>query len=574
MRVICPIRSIWMPRRLVRAGQAADKSARGILNHIQYKGGRPVLDSFDILIKGGTVLDGTGAEGFTADVGIVDDRIAAVGDLSESHAGRTIDASHRRVAPGFVDIHTHSDISVLFHPQQESIISQGVTTQVVGNCSLCIGFATDDDIFAFEQRWLGVHGLKIDWKDMEGHLRRVENSGVATNYVMLAGQGTLRKRVVGLEHRPPTSEEMARMKAELHSAFQSGAWGISTGLEYTPSQYADVTELAELSRVAAEYGGIYASHLRNEGDLLEEAVAEAIEIGERAGIAVQLSHHKAEGRRNWGKVRSTLRMVEEARARGLDVQLDQYPYTAFQTSMAVQFLPSWANVGDNDTILARLTDPEQRAAILADIRANHADWDDLDSWDSVQIGVCRSNRSLQGKSIADISRNKGQNPIETVLDIILEEKNFVSAINFAINEDDIAYVMRHPLTMIGSDAVGTCPRGKMGEDRVHPRSYGTFPRVLGRYVRGMGVLKEAEAIRKMTSMPADRLGLPDRGRIAPGQFADMVVYDPATVEDRATFAESHHFSRGIETVLINGRVAWEHGARANAIPGRVLRKNR
>jgi N-acyl-D-amino-acid deacylase len=532
------------------------------------------MNTYDIVIRGGTVLDGTGAEGFPADVGIVDDRIAAVGDLSQAQAGRAIDARNRRVAPGFVDIHTHSDISVLFHPEQESIISQGITTQVVGNCSLCIGFATDDPIFAFEKRWLGVHGIQIDWTDIDGHLRRVENSGVSTNYVMLAGQGTLRKRVIGLEHRPPAAEEMECMKGFLREAMQAGAWGVSTGLEYTPSSYADIPELAELSRVVAEYGGIYASHLRNEGDTLEEAVAEAIEIGERAGIAVQLSHHKAEGRRNWGKVRATLEMVEEARARGLDVQLDQYPYTAFQTSMAVQFLPAWANSGDNDTILGRLTDPQQRAAILADIRANHADWDETEPWESVRIGVCRINRALAGRTIAEIARERGKNPIETALDIIVEERNFVSAINFAICEDDITFVMRHPLTMIGSDAVGTCPRGKMGEDRVHPRSYGTFPRVLGRYVREMGVLRESEAIQKMTSMPAARLGLRNRGRISPGHFADLVIYDPATVADNATFDDSHHFSSGIETTLVNGRVAWERGAGTGSLPGRVLRKNR
>lgn len=535
------------------------------------------MDSFDIVIRGGVVLDGTAQVGFAADVGIRDDRITAIGDLTGAEVGRTIDASKRRVTPGFVDIHTHSDLSVLFHPQQESIISQGVTTQVVGNCSLCVGLATNDDVFTFEKRWLGAQGIQITWDSMDGHLKRVEESGVATNYVMLAGQGTLRKRVIGMDDRPATSDEIDRMKGHLEEAFEAGAWGLSTGLEYTPSKYAGIPELTELSKVAGKYSGFYASHLRNEGDFLIEAVEEAIEIGERAGVGVQLSHHKAEGRANWGKVHETLKIVEAARSRGLDVQLDQYPYTAFQTSVSVQFLPAWANSGDNDEVLARLANPDQRKTILADIRANHADWDDLgpDShWESVEIGVCRSNRSLQGRTIAALARERGQNPIETVLDIILSEKNFVSAINFAINEEDIAFVMRHPLTMIGSDAVGTAPYGKMGEDRVHPRSYGTFPRVLGRYVREKGTLTEAEAIRKMTSMPADRLGLPDRGRIAVGQYADVVIYDPATITDNATFAESHQFSSGIDSVLINGRVTWQSGAPSGSLPGRVLRKHR
>jgi N-acyl-D-aspartate/D-glutamate deacylase len=268
-------------------------------------------------------------------------------------------------------------------------------------------------------------------------------------------------------------------------------------------------------------------------------------------------------------------MVEAARARGLDVQLDQYPYTAFQTSMAVQFLPEWANSGDNTEILARLTYPATRSAILQDIRANHADWDNLSEdspWESVVIGVSRNDRSLAGRTLADIARDRNVNPIETVLDIIESENNMVSAVNFAISEEDIATVMCHPLTMIGSDAVGTAPHGKLGEDRVHPRSYGTFPRVLGRYVRELGIISEVDAIRKMTAMPADRLGLSDRGRIAVGQFADIVIYDPALVGDNATFADAHHFSSGIDIVIVNGRIAWDDGARVDTLVGRVLRK--
>ncbi len=533
------------------------------------------MDQFDIIIRGGSVLDGTGSPAVSADIGIRDDRIVEVGDLAQAQGGRVIDASGRRVAPGFVDIHTHSDMSVAFHPQMESMLSQGVTTQVVGNCSLCIGLATNEDLFSFEKRWIGVHGKRITWDSMAGHLQYVEENGVGTNYVMLAGQGTLRKRVIGLEDRPPTPDEMKQMKALLHNCFQAGVWGISTGLEYTPSKFADVAELAELSQIATEYGGFYASHLRNEADHLVEAVQEALDIGERAGIPIQLSHHKAEGCRNWGRVKQTLGMVEAARARGLDVQLDQYPYTAFQTSVSVQFLPPWANIGDNDTIVNRILDPDQRKAILEDIRANHADWDDLGAdspWNTVEIGNCRNNRQWQGQTIGDLAREQGENPIEMVLDIIVAERNFVSAVNFAICEEDIAFVMKHPLTMIGSDAVGTAPRGKMAEDRVHPRSYGTFPRVLGRYVRDLGVLAEAEAIKKMTSMPADRIGLPDRGRIAPGHFADVVIYDPTTIQDNATFGDSHQFSSGIDCVLVNGRVAWEGGAVAPVMSGRVLRK--
>lgn len=531
--------------------------------------------ALDLVLRGGDVYDGSGKAPVRADVGIRDDRIAEIGDLSGRHAGRVIDVVGRRVAPGFIDIHTHSDISVLFHPEMQSIVSQGVTTQVVGNCALSLALATDDPVFAFEKRWLGAHGARITWRTPDEHLRRVAESGTATNYVMLAGQGTLRKRFVGMENRPPTPDEMERMKSALSAALEHGAWGISTGLEYTPSGYADVNELAELGAVVGRYGGFYATHLRNEGDRLIESVAEAIEIGERAGIPVQLSHHKAEGKQNWGKVRETLRMVESARARGVDVQMDQYPYTAFQTSLAVQFLPAWANAGDNDAVMQRLRDPEQRRLILEDIRANHADWDDLGPasiWRSVEVGVSRTNRALQGRTIADLAEEAGANPIDVVLDLLLAERGYISAVNYAIDEADIRFVMRHPFTMIGSDAVGTCPHGKMGEDRVHPRCYGAFTRVLGRYVRDQGTISEAEAIRKMTSLPAQRLGLVRRGLLAPGNFADVVVYDPRTVQDAATFDEPHRFSIGIDLVLVNGRPVWQSGAHTGALPGRVLRR--
>jgi N-acyl-D-amino-acid deacylase len=392
---------------------------------------------------------------------------------------------------------------------------------------------------------------------------------------MLAGHGTIRKRVMGMADRAPTPDELDSMKATLASAMEQGAWGLSTGLEYTPSGYADVDELAAISSVLVDYGGFYATHLRNEGDQLLEAVNEAIEVGFRAGVPVQLSHHKAEGRLNWGKVDKTLAMVDAARARGVDIRMDQYPYTAFMTSMAVQFLPIWANAGANDDVLARLADPATRQRIVTDMLAAHPEWADLgpDSpWASVEIGVARSQRGLQGRTIADLAASDGVRPVEKVIDLILSEHNFISAINYCIHEDDIARVMRHPLTMIGSDAVGTSPSGKTGEDRVHPRCYGTFARVLGRYVRQGGTITESEAIRKMTSMPADRLGIADRGRLRPGCYADVTVYDPRAVLDNATFDAPHRFSTGVEVVIVNGRVVWEAGAHTGALAGRALRR--
>ena len=534
------------------------------------------MGKYDLLIRGGAVLDGSGSKPVITDIGVVDDRIAAMGDLSKSEASKILNVDKMHIAPGFIDMHTHSDISALFHPEQESMISQGVTTQVVGNCALCIGMATDAEPYIFEKRWLGLQGIKITWKSLEQNLQRITDNGIATNYLTLAGQGTLRKGVMGQEDRPPDREEMNKMKAALEAALEQGAWGISTGLEYTPSSYADVNELAELSSVVGKYGGFYASHLRNEGDFLEDSVSEAIEIGERAGIPIQLSHHKAEGRRNWGKVHKTLHMVDMARARGVDVQMDQYPYDAFQTGLSVQLLPPWVVSGTNQDMISRLEDHGIRKEIIEEIRANHSDWNDTGEnsvWDSMEIANA-TDSDLHGRSIGELARARGEDPLEYALNLIAGEKNFISAINHAIGEQDIVTVLQHPMTMIGSDAVGSAAHGKISETHVHPRCYGTFTRILGLYVRERAVLQEAEAVRKMTTLPADRLGIKDRGRLIVGNYADIVVYNPKTVRDNATYAKPHAYSTGIEWTIVNGRIVWGDSTFAGKLPGKVLKRAR
>ena len=297
---------------------------------------------FDILIRGGNVLDGMGSATVRADVGIIGERIAAVGDLANADVGRMVDATGLSVAPGFIDIHTHSDISSTYDSGQASAIGMGVTTQVTGNCGLSLGFVQDRDVFVFEKRWIAPHKARITWDTFDGFLRTVEDKGTATNFYPLAGHGTLRKRVMGMEERPPSTSDMTAMQRELQAAIDAGVWGLSSGLEYPPSSYADENELAELCKTVAQSGGFYATHLRNEGDTLVEAVQEALNVIERAGLPLQLSHHKAEGKTNWGKIGTTLGMVDAARNRGLDVQLDQYPYTAFMTALSIQLLPKTA----------------------------------------------------------------------------------------------------------------------------------------------------------------------------------------------------------------------------------------
>ncbi len=531
---------------------------------------------FDLILRGGTVYDGSSADArpYIADIGITDGLIMAIGDLRAAAAGSEYDAAGLVVAPGFVDIHTHSDISLGYNPRQASSISMGVTTQIVGNCGLSIGFATDTDTFNFEKRWLAPHRSRITWSSYGEHLDRIDSGGSGNNIVPLAGHGTLRKRIMGEEDRVPTSAEMNEMQVELDTAMKNGAWGFSSGLEYPPSSFATESELIELCRVVSHHGGLYATHMRNEGDTLVEAVQEALNVSEGANIPLQISHHKSEGQANWGKVKTTLQMIESARARGADVQTDQYPYTAFMTSLGVQTLPRHALTGSSEEVAARLLNPVQRAAIRREMLAAHPEWNDASEtsvWAGMQIGVCRQRPQVQGKTISLLAANAAVHPVDYVLDL-LSEGGYVSAINFAIGEEDIAAVMRYPWTSIGSDGSGTDPQGPTATDMIHPRTCGTFTQVLGRYVRELGVLNLGEAIYRMTGLPAFRMGLVNRGRIAVGCHADITLFSAETVSDTATFAQPQQLSTGIRAVLVNGRFALKDGALTGELAGKLLRK--
>ena len=532
----------------------------------------------DLIIRGGIVFDGTAADaaGYVADIGITDGFITAIGDLSKMAAGSVCDATGLVVAlPGFVDIHTHSDISLGHNPQQASSISMGVTTQIVGNCGLSIGFAIDTDTFSFEKRWLAPHKSRITWNSFGEHLDQIDSRGSGNNIVPLAGHGTLRKRVMGQDDRPPSTAEMNEMQGELDIAMLNGAWGLSSGLEYPPSSFATESELIELCRVVAGHGGLYATHMRNEGDTLVEAVQEALNVALGANIPLQLSHHKSEGKANWGKVHTTLEMIASARARGADVQTDQYPYTAFMTSLGVQTLPRHALTGTPEEVSARLLDPVQRASIRDEMLGAHPEWNDTSDtspWAGIQIGVCRPRPQIQGKTIAALAAEAVVHPVDYVLDL-LSDGGYVSAINFAICEEDIAAVMRYPWTSIGSDGSGTDPNGPTSKDMIHPRTFGTFTRVLGRYVRELGVLRLGEAIYKMTGLPAARMGLLNRGRIAIGCHADITLFSAETISDMATFAQPQQLSTGIRAVLVNGRYALKDGVLTGELAGKLLRKN-
>ena len=521
---------------------------------------------FDLVLRGGTVLDGMGSAPKRADIGIKSGRILAVGDLSQATAGRVLECAGLFVAPGFIDIHTHSDLSVLSTPGMESSLAQGVTSEVVGNCGFSVGLAQTGETFAQEQRLLAGGGVSLDWNRLAGFMRRIEDNGIAINLATLAGHGTLRKRVVGNVARLLDTREAVQVRRELEAALEDGAVGLSSGLEYVPGMYADVAELTKLGRAVQQAGGFYATHLRDEGDYLEEAVAEAIAVAEGAGIPLQLSHHKAEKPRNWGKVERTLAMVDAARARGMDVFLDQYPYMAYQTSLATIVLPSWAVGGTPQETAQNLWGEEKRV----NVRAAMEEFD----WASLELTGCPHRRDWQGRTIASLAAETHQDGPDLVLDLLAEADGFVSAAHFALSEKDVERIMRDPRVMIGSDGVAACPpqTANPDEGRPHPRAYGTFGRILGRYVREKGVLSWEEAIRRMTHLPATRLGWTDRGQITPGAWADICVFDPDRVNDTATFANPHSFAVGIDYVLVGGTLALNKGIFTGARSGHVLRR--
>jgi N-acyl-D-amino-acid deacylase len=531
--------------------------------------------TFDVVIHGGTVLDGTGRPAFSADLAIQGDRITYVGPpagLAGAGARLAIDATGRYVAPGFIDIHTHSDRSILLNPRMESKVRQGVTTEVGGNCGSGVAPARRA---ALEQarREAAQDGHPGSWPTMAEYLAYVERQGIAANYATWVGHGTLRASVVGYEMRPPSDDELWEMQALLREALEAGAFGLSTGLIYVPSGYAGTDELVALAEVVREYGGVYASHIRNEGSRLLEAVDEAIEIGRRAGVPVQIAHHKASGKPNWGRVNDSLALMEQARAAGVDVACDQYPYVASSTGLS-SLLPKWALEGGRQRLVARLRDPASRRRIRDEMVADRPDLATLDGashWHQVLVARCRGNRALEGKRLGEIAIEQARDPFDLCFDLLIQEDGYVGCVFFSMCEEDVQTVMRWRHTMIGSDASSVAPYGMLAEGRPHPRAYGTFARVLGRYVRELGVLTWEEAVHKMTGLPAARLGLAGRGRIAPGAYADVVVFDPATVRDCATFQEPHQYAAGIEHVLVNGVAVVSHGEHTGALPGRVLR---
>jgi N-acyl-D-amino-acid deacylase len=532
---------------------------------------------YSVLIRNGRIIDGAGNPWFHGDIALQGDTISAIGQLGGAAAGLVVDAGGLAVAPGFIDIHTHSDGPLLVEGNGQSHIRQGVTTNVIGNCGTSLAPVTDRAVeYLKPQRVAEDPDMVWDWRTLGEFLARLERQGVSINVAPLVGHGSVRGSVMGFADRPPTDRELADMKEMVAGAMLDGAFGLSSGLIYVPGSYAAIDEVAELAKVAAQYGGIYATHIRGENDTLLEAVGEAIEIGRRASISVQIAHFKAMGRHMWGKSVDSLRMVDEARAEGIDVTCDQYPYTASATGLGA-YMPAWVHVGGVEEMKKRLQDPAARAKMRHDIIHGVDGWVSLHKgvgWDNTVITRCQGHEDIEGLTVAEIAQRRGRDDFDTAFDILLECGGRVGVVYFTIGDEDIERIMRHPAVMIGSDSSAISAEGPLSLGKPHPRAFGTFVRVLGHYVRDAQTISLQEAVRKMTSLPAQKLGLYDRGLLRPGMKADIVVFDPETVADRATYTDPWQYPIGVRHVFVNGSHTIKDGEHLGTMGGAVLRMRR
>jgi N-acyl-D-amino-acid deacylase len=517
-------------------------------------------------LAGAMLVDGTGSATSRADVAMRDGHVVAVGHDADAPARRTIDLDGLVLAPGFIDLHTHVDYTLPRFPRASAMVRQGVTTLVGGNCGFSpfpIAAAHLDDLR--ESAAFIDAGLTWDWNDAAGYLKMLDSLPLACNYAALVGHGSVRIAVMGFEPRPPAPDELERMRRLTGAALDAGAFGLSTGLVYPPGHDAHTDEIVALAGVAAVRGAFYASHIRGEGERVEDAVAEAIEIGRRGNVAVQLSHHKAMGRDNWGRVARTLQMIDQARRDGLDVTADQYPYTAASTTLS-NLLPRRARQQGLEGMLALVDDPVQRRSLADEVVAGASDH----HIDDVMISAVPPgpNTSAVGRMLTDVARDAGEHPVDTVFRLIRDERDRVQMVVFGMSEDDVRTVLRHPQVAVASDGWTLEPDAG---GRPHPRSYGTYARVLGRYVREQPVLSLEDAVRKMTSLPARRLGLSDRGVVRAGARADLVAFDPDRIADVATFDDPHRICDGVRLVVVNGRVVIDDGDDTGADAGVVLR---
>lgn len=528
--------------------------------------------SFDVIIKGGTVYDGTGRAPVRADVGIKGDRIVAIGNLSRATAPTIVDAKGLAVAPGFINMLAHSESSLIVDPRSLSEIKQGVTTQIFGELSM--GPLNDQ----MKQRLRDQQGdvkFNIEWTTLAEYLQYLEKRGISQNVASFIGAATIREYVIGLEDKPPTPAQLDQMRELVRREMEAGALGITTALIYPPAFFAKTDELIELCKVAAKYQGKYTVHMRSEGNQLIEAVQETIRISREAGLPAEIYHLKASGTSNWPKMDQVIKMIEDARRQGVKITADMYTYPAGGTGLDAS-MPPWVFDGGREAAYKRLQDPAIRKKIADAVRTPTDEWENLyllaGSPDRILLASFRSEKlkPLTGKTLAEAARLRGEDPVETIMNLVLEDRSRIGTIYFLMSEDNIKKQIRQPWVSFGSDAASIAPEGNFLKSSAHPRAYGNFARLLGKYVREEKVISLSEAVRRLSGLPATNLGLDHRGFLQPGMFADVVVFDPQTIADRATFENPHQLAVGVQDVFVNGAQVLKDGEHTGAKPGKAL----
>jgi N-acyl-D-amino-acid deacylase len=526
---------------------------------------------FDILIKNGTIIDGTGNKREKADIGILKDRIVEIGNLSESQSQNTIDANGLTVSPGFIDMHSHGDMNLAFLPTADSKIHQGITLEVVGNCGMSMAPLSKDMVSNFNSEYRTAGGEhEVTWDSFGGYIKNLQEQGISLNIAPLVGHGTIREKVMGMSDALPDQNQLAAMEFEVDRAMDEGAFGLSTGLIYTPNTYSKTDEIISLAKRAAKKGGIYASHVRDEGKYLIESIEEAFLIGRSAELPVEISHLKAAGPYNWHKMAIALEMINDARIKGMDVASDMYPYPKSNTNLNTA-IPAWVHVGGTDKMISRLKDPAMRAQIHKEVG------DPVDSnevgWDGVMICSCPLLPALEGRMVQDIADEWKRDPLDTTMDILIESNNNAEVIKSTMKEENVTMGLSTPFIMIGSDGGELSIEGFFAAGKPHPRNYGTFPRVLAKYARQEKLFTLEEAVRKMTGLSAERLKLHQRGLLKQGYFADITIFDADHVLDKSTFIKPQQYPEGIQWVIVNGKIVIADSIHTGSRPGKIISIN-
>jgi dihydroorotase/N-acyl-D-amino-acid deacylase len=544
-----------------------------LLESVQILNAQGATAPFDLVITNGHIIDGTGSPWYSGDLGIRDGRVAAIGNLSAAPRKRTIDAAGKVVAPGFIDMLGQSEMTILVDPRLPSKIYQGITTEITGEGSSAAPL--NDAIVAADRTEFDHYHITPDWRTFRQYFARLEKQGVGINLASYVGATQVRRVVLGDDDKQPTPAQLEQMKSLVRDAMKDGAVGVSTSLEYAPAPYAKTEELIALAAEAGKSSGIYATHMRNESDSVLEAIDEALRIGREAHVPVEIWHIKVAGKNNWGRMPQVVAKINAARAAGADVSADTYAYTAWFNDFSA-FIPPWAHDGGAAKLVERLTDPATRERIRKDMLTPSGAWDnewqEIPGPDAIMIGIVQNPKllPLQGKRLSEIAKLQNKDPMDALFDFLIDDP-FAGVAVFGMSQPDVTLALQQPWVSIDNDSSGTAPDGPLGQEHPHPRAYGTFPRILSKYVREEKALPLEDAIRKMSALPAQRLRLTDRGVLKAGMWADVVIFDPATVRDRATFDNPNQFSEGMEYVLVNGVPVIDQSKMTGALPGKVVR---